>query len=182
MATIIERPRKDGTTAFFAQIVVKRGGVIVRRENRTFSGRGEAEAWASQRQAALSGRANVAKISDALGFVIPEHIAYPPVPQPTIAPSRDGDGLPAACGVYFFWREGRVEYVGKSVNIKGRARVGRGHLALADHHRISFILVDAAVLNFAECFYIGVLRPVLNFKTGRSRLSARRSDDSIAAT
>ena len=36
MGTIIGRPRKDGSKAFIAQIVIKRDGVIVHREVQTF--------------------------------------------------------------------------------------------------------------------------------------------------
>jgi integrase len=36
MGSITERKRKDGLTAYLAQIVIKRNGAIVHRENRTF--------------------------------------------------------------------------------------------------------------------------------------------------
>lgn len=36
MGSIIERTRSDGSKAFTAQIVVKKGGVIVHREAQTF--------------------------------------------------------------------------------------------------------------------------------------------------
>jgi hypothetical protein len=36
MGTIIGRTRKDGSKAFTAQIVIKKGGVIVHREAQTF--------------------------------------------------------------------------------------------------------------------------------------------------
>ena len=42
MGSITERKRKDGRTAYLAQIVIKQGGAIVHRENRTFPARREA--------------------------------------------------------------------------------------------------------------------------------------------
>ena len=45
MGTIVERRRKDGSKAFTAQIVLKKGGKIVRREAETFDRRRAADAW-----------------------------------------------------------------------------------------------------------------------------------------
>lgn len=42
--TLVERSRKDGTTAWLAQIVIKRGGKILLRENKTFERRSIATA------------------------------------------------------------------------------------------------------------------------------------------
>ncbi|QPC44959.1 tyrosine-type recombinase/integrase [Kaustia mangrovi] len=53
MATIISRKRGDGSTAHMAQIVVKRKGRIVHRENRTFDRRQAAYAWAEDREKEL---------------------------------------------------------------------------------------------------------------------------------
>ena len=39
MGTLTERKRKDGSTGYLAQIVVKRDGQIIRRENQTFDRR-----------------------------------------------------------------------------------------------------------------------------------------------
>ena len=50
MGTISERKRKDGSTAYLAQIVVKQGGKILHRENRTFPGRREAAGWIARRE------------------------------------------------------------------------------------------------------------------------------------
>lgn len=54
MGSITERQRKDGSTAFLAQIIVKRRGVIVHRENETFGTRRKAQAWIARREEALS--------------------------------------------------------------------------------------------------------------------------------
>lgn len=53
MGTITERKRKDGTTAYLAQIVVKSGAVIQHRENKTFPGRREAAGWIARREEEL---------------------------------------------------------------------------------------------------------------------------------
>lgn len=54
MGSITERQRKDGSTAFLAQIVVKRRGVIIHRENETFDTRRKALAWVARREELLS--------------------------------------------------------------------------------------------------------------------------------
>jgi len=53
MATITERRRQDGTVAFTAQIRLKKGGVVVHTEARTFAKRRAAAEWARDREAAL---------------------------------------------------------------------------------------------------------------------------------
>ncbi|WP_114010264.1 site-specific integrase [Cohaesibacter intestini] len=54
MGTISQRKRKNGTTAFLAQIVIKRDGKIVHRENKTFDRRAIAEKWLVRREADLA--------------------------------------------------------------------------------------------------------------------------------
>jgi integrase len=54
MGTIIPRPRKDGTTGYTAQIVIKRKGNIVRREAKTFDRKQAAKAWLSRRETELA--------------------------------------------------------------------------------------------------------------------------------
>lgn len=54
MASIIERKRKDGSPSFMAQIVIKRDGRTIHRENKTFSKRREAAAWGAFREGELS--------------------------------------------------------------------------------------------------------------------------------
>ena len=53
MGSIIERTRKDGSKAFTAQIVVKKGGAIVHREAQTFDRKQAANAWVVKREAEL---------------------------------------------------------------------------------------------------------------------------------
>lgn len=54
MGTIIQRPRRDGTIAYLAQVTVKRKGRIVHRESRTFDRRPVAAAWIKKREKDLS--------------------------------------------------------------------------------------------------------------------------------
>lgn len=93
---------------------------------------------------------------------------YPGVPEPWIVPSKICTGLPEAPGIYFLWNGDEVEYVGKSVKLNARLKLGY-HDYLDKHHRISFILCDEDKLDFTECFYIGILRPEFNFRITRIR-------------
>ena len=54
MGTVIGRTRKDGTTAYLAQILLKRKGKIVHRESKTFDQKQTARAWLSRRETELS--------------------------------------------------------------------------------------------------------------------------------
>jgi integrase len=54
MGSIRERKRKDGSTAFFAEIVIMRNLKIVHREVRTFDRRQAASAWLKKREAELA--------------------------------------------------------------------------------------------------------------------------------
>jgi integrase len=53
MGTIKERKRKDGTSAFLAEIVIKRNGQIVHREAKTLDRRQVAVRWLEKREAEL---------------------------------------------------------------------------------------------------------------------------------
>lgn len=90
------------------------------------------------------------------------HPCYPDVPGASIEPSLFGNGLPESPGVYFLWREGVVDYVGKSVNLKNRLRLNTHHV-LKDYHLISWLQWERAELDWTEAFYIGVCRPLKNF-------------------
>jgi hypothetical protein len=54
MGTIIGRTRKDGSKALTAQIVIKKGGVIVHREAETFDRKQAANVWIVKREGELS--------------------------------------------------------------------------------------------------------------------------------
>ncbi len=93
-----------------------------------------------------------------------EKFGFPAVPEAAISFDGEGTGLPEKSGVYFAWRNGVVEYVGRSVNLNSRCR--SSHHALCDGDLLSFVEIPKSELNFAEYFYIGVLRPVRNFGNG----------------
>jgi hypothetical protein len=53
VGTIIGRTRKDGSKAFVAQIVIKKGGAVLHREAETFDRKQAANAWIVKREAEL---------------------------------------------------------------------------------------------------------------------------------
>ena len=53
MGTIIPRKRKDGSTGYTAQILVKRSGAIVHREAQTFDRKQAAKVWLARRETEL---------------------------------------------------------------------------------------------------------------------------------
>lgn len=54
MGTIVARARKDGTTAYRAQIIIKQKGRIAHQEARTFDRRQAAKAWLARRETELA--------------------------------------------------------------------------------------------------------------------------------
>ena len=54
MGSIIGRTRKDGSTAYLAQILIKRKGKIIHREHQTFDRKPAAKAWLARRETELS--------------------------------------------------------------------------------------------------------------------------------
>lgn len=54
MATIRTRRRKDGSLAYLSEIRVKRDGVLIHRESKTFDRLGQARAWAATREKRLA--------------------------------------------------------------------------------------------------------------------------------
>src|SRR5436190_6555100 len=53
MGTIVGRTRKDGTTSYLAQIILKRKGQVVHRESQTFDRKQAAKAWLARRETEL---------------------------------------------------------------------------------------------------------------------------------
>ena len=53
MGTIVPRKRKNGTTAYHAQVIIKRDGRIAYRETRTFDRKAAASAWIDKTEEAL---------------------------------------------------------------------------------------------------------------------------------
>ncbi|MER8388332.1 site-specific integrase [Mesorhizobium sp. M1380] len=54
MGTIIARKRKNGSTGYHAQLIIKRSGEIAHRETRTFDRRQAAAAWLERREKELA--------------------------------------------------------------------------------------------------------------------------------
>jgi integrase len=75
MGTIVQRKRKDGSTGYTAQILVKRRGAIVHREAQTFDRKQAAKAWLSRRETELREPGALEKPDDPLlGEVIDRYI------------------------------------------------------------------------------------------------------------
>ena len=55
-----------------------------------------------------------------------------------------------------------MAYVGQARNLRNRY-FARRHHAIMDGDTVSWLLFPEAELNWAEAFYIGVLRPARNF-------------------
>jgi len=53
MATIVPRKRSDGTTAYRAQIIIKKNKKIIHRESKTFDRKVDAKSWAKKREVFL---------------------------------------------------------------------------------------------------------------------------------
>lgn len=87
---------------------------------------------------------------------------YPEIPAPTVTPEKDVRQLPNAPGIYFLWKNGVIEYIGQASRLSSRVKLGAHHVLDADH-RISYVLVEAQLLSWAECYYIGIARPYRNF-------------------
>jgi hypothetical protein len=76
MGTIIGRRRKDGTTGYIAQIVIKRKGRTVHREAQTFDRKQAANAWLNRRETELAQPGALERREDpTLGAVIDQYIA-----------------------------------------------------------------------------------------------------------
>ena len=101
-----------------------------------------------------------------INVLISQH-EYPAIPPPTIRPHPEAEGIPEDSGIYFFWANGVVEYVGQSVNLKNRLKLGSHH-QLKESDAISFVLIHKHFMTWAENFYIGILQPMRNYGSGGS--------------
>ena len=87
---------------------------------------------------------------------------YALVPKPMVEASDLADGVPDFSGIYFIWAGGKVVYVGQSVKLSGRCGI-RYHDQIFAGEMLSWVQEPLPRLNFAESFYIGILRPERNF-------------------
>lgn len=89
---------------------------------------------------------------------------YPPPPLPIISTGQ-AIVMPNHPGIYFVWTKDIIVYVGQSGNLRERCKVN-GHDKITPDDRLSWIEFEPSELYFAECFYIGTLRPERNLSTG----------------
>ena len=76
MGTIVARKRKDGSTGYTAQILIKRKGAILHREALTFDRQQAAKAWLARRETELARPGALERRPDpSLGEVIDRYIA-----------------------------------------------------------------------------------------------------------
>jgi len=68
--------------------------------------------------------------------------------------------VPLEGGVYFFWRQRLPFYVGQAINLQQRLK---SHTMKRYCDEVGWLLCNREDLNFAEYFYIGLLRPIANF-------------------
>lgn len=99
--------------------------------------------------------------ASAFGTPLPE---YPDPPPPMVKPRPDGIGMPIISGIYFVWEKGEIVYVGQSIDLNARVRLGRRHHAVYEDDMLSFVQMDRNNLLWAECHYIGLLKPKRNKK------------------
>ncbi|WP_156967785.1 GIY-YIG nuclease family protein [Methylosinus sp. PW1] len=193
MATVVCRPRKDGSVAFMAQIFIRKIDGYV-RESRTFNSVELANEWVDSRERDLkkihtsnrdvrhkdisdykimnsidninamdSRRKEIdSDIRRKLSLYGSINNEYKIVSTYLIRPSKDGAGISSLSGIYFLWSGDVVVYVGQSKNLNKRLRIGV-HERLNMKLMISYLMYDEKELNWAECYYIGILRPRLNF-------------------
>lgn len=90
-----------------------------------------------------------------------EGVKFPDPPSAVIKPSKNGQGVPDAPGIYFFKFHGSVMYVGQSVKLSRRATTR--HEKYRQGYQLSFVAIKEEDLNHAEAFYIALFNPPLNF-------------------
>jgi hypothetical protein len=86
---------------------------------------------------------------------------YPVPERPKVRVSTaNRELIPELSGCYFAWEDSTVRYVGQAVNLRKRLRPS--HHAVDSSHWLSWVSLPLEELDFAEAFYIGVLRPTKN--------------------
>ena len=103
------------------------------------------------------------------------HPNYPDIPFPHITPTKHGDHIPCTSGIYILWNKGAPTYVGQSQNLSVRCTLAHPKVLPTD--KISFVELELEELDYAECFYISLLRPNRNFGM-KARHQSNRSTSS----
>lgn len=104
-----------------------------------------------------------------------EDPGYPPVPTTSEEVEPLGENLPTSAVVYFIWRDGVIVYVGQTVNLRARfsSPYGTHHEKYEPGDTVGYVEIPTHSLDWAECYYIGICRPKLNFgKNARWRREA----------
>lgn len=86
----------------------------------------------------------------------------------------DMDG---ACGVYFLIKNGRVSYVGQSVNVYARLAVYKKDV---DFDKFCYIHCPKQQLNLLESIYIHLLRPPMNKEDKKKRHAPMTMDQILS--
>lgn len=89
---------------------------------------------------------------------------YPAPPKPML-PVNESCNMPETFGIYFVWRDERIVYVGQSRRLVRRCN-SKYHSRIREDEWISWLTLPAHELYFAECFYVGALRPERNRQSG----------------
>ena len=92
-----------------------------------------------------------------------EYYQFRPPPEPMLAATDNGNGIPEVPGIYFVWNAGQIVYVGRSASLHRRCRIGAKHHAVFDGDWISWLEEPLFRLKFAEAFFVGMLHPERNF-------------------
>ena len=93
-------------------------------------------------------------------------IRFPPMPSTEVKEIYNGTKIvPELPGVYFGWNGDRVDYVGMSINLRGRIRSTHEHLQHCK--KVSWLIfkVSKFALMRIEAFYIAIFGPKYNWKT-----------------
>lgn len=96
-----------------------------------------------------------------------QSVIYPDIPIADQVSLSDRQSIPSVSGIYFVWLNDICEYVGQSKNL--RNRVCPNHPKISIFDKLTFLPFAQSDLNFAESYYIGIMRPRRNFMTLEGR-------------
>lgn len=107
-----------------------------------------------------------------LQFLTCQDYSYPPIPSLSASATEEAIEIPEQSGIYFVWcPNDQLQYVGQAVNLRNRANLKHERINPGD--RVSWLLFPIMELYFAESFYIGIGRPLLNFGGFQDRHKTR---------
>ena len=109
----------------------------------------------------MAQRAHLQREVLALRFRLAGSSPMPRIPAPRIPVAEAEMRLPPGPGIYFGWRKGIIQYIGQSVNLRQRCRIS-SHPKLAVCEYVSWLMCAKSMLQWWECYYIGLMCPPLN--------------------